>query len=574
MRDDLRLGACGVKIRHDVLDTRAVIEIHRVLKVQVQTAVIKVDRADDGLAVVADEHLRVHEAGRILIDLHPGVEQLAVMPLGEGEGELLVRHVRQNELHVHAALGRERERHDHRLVEDEVRRHDAHIALGVVEDVEIHALAHTLVVERAVGIRQDVAARARQRAQGHIEIAAVGIGVRLALVHAPHLQEHERERAHGLALEAHGRVLPHAVDAHEIGIFIGEVHAAGEADAPVDDGDLAVVAVVVIRAHERAQRREHLAADAERLHALGVAVGQAVERARAVIEYAHLDAGAHPLLQDLQDAAPDVALLDDEIFKENEVLGRLQRLDERADLVLPHGVVGDGSVFIHGVVAGAQRVLGEVVHLGQLGAQAGHELGLARDVLHGAQDALLHAAVGVAVADIELHEQVQQHAERGQRHDEDDPGDLRRRAAGLVDEVDDDRDAHHAQNDRQRGVVAAEIVRAEHHDGDLQHEQQRDDHRAAKHNVEQSALAAVQQADLIVVLKPVFVHARTSFRVVIFLSYPKSRKRSRDIPVDFPAARRGGKTTAASRKQLRDAAASVRALNACACFSDTGPTGR
>ena len=498
------------------------------------------------------------------------------MALGEREGELLIRHVRQNELHIHAAFGRERERHDHRLVEDEVRRHDAHIALGVVEDVEIHALAHALVIERAVGIRQDVAGGLRQRALRHAEIAAVGIGVRLALVHAPHLQEHERERAHGLALQTHGRVLPHAVDAHQVRVLVGKVHAAGEADAPVDDGDLAVVAVVVIRAHERAQRREHLAADAQRLHALGVTVRQAVERARAVIEHAHLDAGAHPLLQDLQDAAPDVALLDDEIFKENEVLGRLQRLDERADLVLPHGVVGDGSIFIHGVVAGAQRVLGEVVHLGQLGAQAGHELGLARDVLHGAHDALLHAAVGVAVADIELHEQVQQHAERGQCHDEDDPGDLRRRAAGLVDEVDDDRDAHHAQNDRQRGVVAAEIVRAKHHDGDLQHEQQRDDHRAAEHNVEQPALAAVQQADLIVVLKPVFpvfAHARTSFRVVIFLSYPKSRKRSRDIPVDFPAARRR-KTTAASRKQLRDAAASVRALNACACFSDTGPTGR
>ena len=301
-----------------------------------------------------------------------------------------------------------------------------------------------------------------------------------------------------------------------------------------------MVAVVVIRAHERAQRREHLAADAERLHALGIAVRQAVERARAVIEHAHLDAGAHLFLQDFQDAAPDVALLDDEILEEDEVLGRLQRLDERADLVLPHGVVGHGGVFVHGVVAGAQRVLGEVVHLGQLGAQAGHELGLARDVLHGAEDALLHAAVGVAVADVELHEQVQQHAERGQRHDEDDPGDLRRRAAGLIDEVDDDRNAQHAQDDRQRGVVAAEVVRAEHHDGDLQQEQQRDDHRAAEHDVQQPALAAAQQADLIVVLKPVVVHARTSFRVVIFLSYPKFRKRSRDIPVDFSAARNSG----------------------------------
>ncbi len=182
------------------------------------------------------------------------------------------------------------------------------------------------------------------------------------------------------------------------------------------------------------------------------------------------------------------------------MLGRLQRVEQRADLILPHGVVGNGSVFIHGVVTGAQRVLGEVVHLGQLGAQARHELGLPRHILHGAHDALLHAAVCVAVADIELHEQVQQHAERRQCHNEDDPGDLRRRAAGLIDQIDDDRDAQHAQDDRQRGVVAAEIVRTEHHDGDLQQEQQRDDHRAAEHDVQQPALAAAQQADLIVVL--------------------------------------------------------------------------
>ena len=413
MRDDLRLGARGVKVGHDVRDARTVIEIHRILKMQVQAAVIEVDRADDGLAVVADEHLRVHEAGRVLVDLDAGVEQLAVVPLGQREGELFIRHVRQNELHIHAALGRERERHDHRLVEDEVRREDMHVALGMAEDVEIHALADALLVERAVGIRQDVAPRLRQRRQRHIEIPAVGIRVRLALIHAPHLQEHERERAHGLALEPHGGILPDTVDADQIRILVGKVHAAGEADAPVDDGDLAVVAVIIIGADKRAQRREHLAADAERLHALGIAVGQAVERARAVIEHAHLDAGAHLFLKDLEDAAPDVALLDDEVFQKNEPLGRLQRVEQRADLILPHGIVGDGGVFIHGIVAGAQRVLGKVVHLGQLGAQTRHEPGLPRHILHGAHDALLHAAVGIAVADIELHEQVQQHAERG-----------------------------------------------------------------------------------------------------------------------------------------------------------------
>lgn len=133
---------------------------------QVQAAVVKIDRADNGLAVIADEHLRVHEAGRVLIDLDAGVEQLAVVPLGERKGKLFIRHVRQNELHIHAALGRKRERHDHRLIEDEVRREDAHIALGMAEDVEIDALADALVIERAVGIRQDIAPRLRQRRRG------------------------------------------------------------------------------------------------------------------------------------------------------------------------------------------------------------------------------------------------------------------------------------------------------------------------------------------------------------------------------------------------------------------------
>ena len=63
VRDDLRLGACGVKIRHDVLDTRAVIEIHRIFKVQIQAAEIQIDRADDRLNTVGQIDLGVDEAG-------------------------------------------------------------------------------------------------------------------------------------------------------------------------------------------------------------------------------------------------------------------------------------------------------------------------------------------------------------------------------------------------------------------------------------------------------------------------------------------------------------------------------
>ena len=341
----------------------------------------------------------MHEAGRILIDLHPGVEQLAVVSLGEGEGELLVRYVRQNELHVHAALGRERERHDHRLVEDEVRRHDAHIALGVVEDVEIHALAHTLVVERAVGIRQDVAARARQRAQGHIEIAAVGIGVRLALVHAPHLQEHERERAHGLALETHGRVLPHAVDAHEIGIFIGEVHAAGEADAPVDDGDLGVVAPVGARREPwEPQRRVGAHLDSCAAEPPHEPFGK-FPRTDGVVEQPHLHAGTRLADEDVGDGVADAVVGEDVVGEMDVAAGTLQGGDQRGE-----GFAAVVELFHAVAVADARRT-----------AVPQHPLDAGRRPAVGGR----HVPHGFAVS----RQQVEQAAADRQKHDGQQPCD-------------------------------------------------------------------------------------------------------------------------------------------------------
>ena len=61
MRDDLRLGARGIKVGHDVRDARAVIEIHRIFKVQVQAAEQDLPEA---LCALAGEYFEGENVGR------------------------------------------------------------------------------------------------------------------------------------------------------------------------------------------------------------------------------------------------------------------------------------------------------------------------------------------------------------------------------------------------------------------------------------------------------------------------------------------------------------------------------
>ena len=67
VRDDLRLGARGVKISHDVRDARAVIEIHRIFKVQVQAAVVEIDRADDKMSSTSTPRLAANVSAMTIV---------------------------------------------------------------------------------------------------------------------------------------------------------------------------------------------------------------------------------------------------------------------------------------------------------------------------------------------------------------------------------------------------------------------------------------------------------------------------------------------------------------------------
>ena len=60
-----------LKIRLNVRDARHIQHVRRAFKVVVQTAVIEVNRAHDGLSVIRDEHFCVDEAGVYSLILTP-----------------------------------------------------------------------------------------------------------------------------------------------------------------------------------------------------------------------------------------------------------------------------------------------------------------------------------------------------------------------------------------------------------------------------------------------------------------------------------------------------------------------
>ena len=74
------------------------------LEVEVEAAVVHVDAAHYGGAVVADVALGVEEAGAELVDAHPGPQQGQIVRPGEPVDQLLVRDAGQHQPDVHPRL--------------------------------------------------------------------------------------------------------------------------------------------------------------------------------------------------------------------------------------------------------------------------------------------------------------------------------------------------------------------------------------------------------------------------------------------------------------------------------------
>ena len=208
-------------------------------------------------------------------------------------------------------------------------------------------------------------------------------------------------------------------------------------------------------------------------------------------------------------------------------------LQQRLKLLLAEREVGDGGVFINRAGGSARHVGCKTVQLRLLRAQALHQLLLRRHVLRGFRDGLLQAVVDEPVADVHLHEQVQQHPEHGQRHDEHDPCDLRHGVARPVDQPQNTEHRQHPARHIEHGRIPAEELRAPEQKHEFQHQQQRDDGEPAEHHVQNAALAALQQMDFLLVLKPFLPHGvplspQWIFHPIVYYAYPCILKHLRD----------------------------------------------
>ena len=289
----------------------------------VQTAVIQIDGAHHAADVVADKDLAVNKARRVLVNLHARFQQGAVVGFRQGVRDLLVGDAGEDQLHVHAALGSEAESRLQLAVQNQIRRHDVHILSRAGEDVHIDPLAHPILIQRTVGIRQDKALFVLKTGGMCQQPAA---DLRGSFIHAPELQEHQREAARRLAADHESRILPVAVFRELVDVLVRQIDAAGEGHLTVNDSDLAVVAVVVVGGNHGRRRRKDAALDAQLVQAFGVVAGQGGELAGAVVHETDLHALAGLFREDLQHLAPHTSLVHDEIFQKNEAFGLLQLL--------------------------------------------------------------------------------------------------------------------------------------------------------------------------------------------------------------------------------------------------------
>ena len=405
-----------------------------------EAAVIHVDAAHHGGAVIADVALGVEETGRELVDAHPRPEQRHIIGAGQPEDELLVRDARKHQPDVHAPLCRRLEGFQHGLAHREVGRIDIDIPLGLIDDIQVDRLGQSLFVQRAVPVGLYHSVRlGRQglslRHKGRIILLAGAEGV-------PVVEEHHREVPDRRALGAESCVLPVAEPLFFIDILVGQIDAARIGCISVHDHDLPVVAVIHDQRHQRHHRVKRDTADMRPLHLHHEIGRQTQQTAEIVVD----EPDIHPLCRladkDVLYPLPHLAGADDEELEEDEPLC----LFEVGQQVRVHGLTA-GVIFCRGVFpCGVRPVLRNIpaqspaggvegVGLARLLGEVGGVLALHR--LH----PLAHPLGGGLVAEGQIERTAQQ------RHhaDEDEPDDLIVAVLVLPHEVEGDEEAEDVQ---------------------------------------------------------------------------------------------------------------------------------
>ena len=232
--------------------------------------------------------------------------------------------------------------------------------LGVFDQIQVDVFADVFKIQRAVGVRLDIAFGAFDFFPGcevfHINFVW-GIGVFNSV---PHFKKHQCERAHGGAFEADAGVLPIAVGMGDVEIFVGEVVAARVGHLSVDDREFAVITVVHENIEQRNHRVEIPALDPVASHALDETLIDEADAADVVVEQTHLDAFLDLLPQNVIDAGKSLSVLNGKVLHKDKMLGAAQIIFHRVE-----GFVGqieklNGCVVVNRVGAAMTDVMADI----------------------------------------------------------------------------------------------------------------------------------------------------------------------------------------------------------------------
>ena len=314
--------------------------ISRTFKVQIETAVVKVYRSYHRRTAITQALLRMVETALVFIHLDAHSQQILVVRTGYTADIFLIRYLRRYYPDVHSRLCRKVKDCQHLVVGDEIGCGNVYIFLGVVYHVHINKLAHVFGVQRRVAVGDD-------KALGIV--SGTGNTVTLIIVirsrdNVPHMQKHNSEVPYAVALQHNGRVLPVAETVNTVYILVRYIYSAVEGHLAVDDKYLSVVTVVLDGRKERTEAVEYHTLDTLLDKLLLIHERQEELGAHPVIDKPYLDAFRDLVQEYLQYLLPHLAVVDDEVFHEDEALGFFELSYHRLELILARGEVSHPCV--------------------------------------------------------------------------------------------------------------------------------------------------------------------------------------------------------------------------------------
>ncbi len=401
------------------------------LVVQEEAAHVHVRRADDREAVVDDDRLGVDHPRPVEQDAPARVVDLAEVAGAGQVGHQLVRVGRDDQPDVDPAAGGQVQGPHERLVGDEVGGHDPDPPPrreGRRDDRLVERVA------RHVGAAGDDLDRG---AVGPLAGGGRRVGRRLlAGGELPVGPEQVAEVVRGRARHDHRQVAPPRRQGRRAHVFLGQVHAAGQRVAVVDDDDLAVVAQVGAAA-ERPVDHRHEPGDPPP----GVEQGREPPppdppRADAVEQQAHLDPLGRAPRQALDDRLADHVAAEDVGGDVDRPLGLVDEAEQLPVRLL--AVAAQLHAVARRRLRGRRTTAGRARRALRLVAGPSPSRGI-HELLAARHPADLPAA----------EHQVQRHAHVGQQEDRQHPGDRARRRPLLLQQVRQQHQRQHEAEDRE-----------------------------------------------------------------------------------------------------------------------------